>query len=219
MRESEVTESAATDPGVGGRPRAASMAPTWLEYLRPLRFDHWIKNLVVPVGSLLALAARRSYPDGADVAAILLAFVVSGLVSSVNYAVNEVLDAPFDARHPTKRDRPIPSDVSASAPSWRWPRGWRFWRSRSRGGFFLPPCSWARAPCSSPGSCTTSRPSGSRTGRTSTRSPNPSRIPFGSRSAGTRWRRAPANPPAGHRMGVRAFLMTGQAAGRAPAPR
>jgi len=109
MRESEVTEDAATDPAVAGRPRASSMAPTWLEYLRPLRFDHWIKNLVVPVGSLLALAARRSYPDGADVAAILLAFVVSGLVSSVNYAVNEILDAPFDARHPTKRDRPIPS--------------------------------------------------------------------------------------------------------------
>ena len=83
--------------------------PAWLEYLRPLRFDHWIKNLVVPVGSLLALAARRAYPDLGDVGAILLAFVVSGLVSSVNYAVNEVLDAPFDALHPTKRDRPIPS--------------------------------------------------------------------------------------------------------------
>ena len=38
-----------------------------------------------------------------------MAFVASGLVSSVNYTVNEVLDAPFDARHPTKRDRPVPS--------------------------------------------------------------------------------------------------------------
>src|SRR4029077_13291787 len=89
---------------------------TWLDYLRPLRFDHWIKNLVVPVGSLLALAARRSYPDGADAVAILLAFVVSGLVSSVNYAVNEILDAPFDAEHPTKRDRPIPSGRVRVAP-------------------------------------------------------------------------------------------------------
>ena len=83
--------------------------PVWLDYLRPLRFDHWIKNLVVPVGSLLALAARRVYPDVGEAGAMLLAFVVSGLVSSVNYALNEVLDAPFDARHPTKRDRPIPS--------------------------------------------------------------------------------------------------------------
>jgi 4-hydroxybenzoate polyprenyltransferase len=89
--------------------RAGLRGASWLEYLRPLRFDHWIKNLVVPVGSLLALAAQRSYPGWEDAGVILLAFVVSGLVSSVNYAVNEILDAPFDARHPTKRDRPIPS--------------------------------------------------------------------------------------------------------------
>jgi decaprenyl-phosphate phosphoribosyltransferase len=81
----------------------------WRDYLRPLRFDHWIKNLVVPIGSLLAFAAHRTIPDGHGVAAIGLAFVVSGLVSSVNYALNEILDAPFDARHPTKRERPIPS--------------------------------------------------------------------------------------------------------------
>lgn len=102
-------DSAATGTTAGGRPPEPTSMAGWLEYLRPLRFDHWIKNLVVPVGSLLALAARRSYPDVGDVVAILLAFVVSGLVSSVNYAVNEVLDAPWDARHPTKRDRPIPS--------------------------------------------------------------------------------------------------------------
>jgi 4-hydroxybenzoate polyprenyltransferase len=105
-----------TDVQPGGRalrrPAERSVGPrgaSWPEYLRPLRFDHWIKNLVVPVGSLLALAAQRSYPGGQDAGVILLAFVVSGLVSSVNYAVNEILDAPFDARHPTKRDRPIPS--------------------------------------------------------------------------------------------------------------
>lgn len=61
------------------------------------------------MGSLLALAAQRSFEGWSHVGAIILAFVVSGLVSSVNYAVNEVLDAPFDARHPTKRERPIPS--------------------------------------------------------------------------------------------------------------
>jgi len=99
----------ATKHPVRGRPSEWSSTPGWLEYLRPFRFDHWIKNLVVPVGSLLALAARHAYPDVGDLAAILLAFVVSGLVSSANYAVNEILDAPFDARHPTKRDRPIPS--------------------------------------------------------------------------------------------------------------
>ena len=116
MRETEVSEAAATEAAVGGRPRGSSAAPARLDYLRPLRFDHWIKNLVVPVGSLLALAAQGALPDAAALVAIVLAFVVSGLVSSVNYAVNEVLDAPFDARHPTKRDRPIPSGRVRVAP-------------------------------------------------------------------------------------------------------
>ena len=117
MRDAEVTGGAVTDPEVGGgRPRVSSAASTWLDYLRPLRFDHWIKNLVVPVGSLLALAAQNSYPDGEALTAILLAFIVCGLVSSVYYAVYVVLDAPFDAQHPTKRDRPIPSGLVRVAP-------------------------------------------------------------------------------------------------------
>jgi 4-hydroxybenzoate polyprenyltransferase len=98
-----------TDPRPDVRPPRPVAAAAWREYLRPLRFDHWIKNLVVPVGSLLGLAAERFNEGWGDGGMILLSFVVSGLVSSVNYAVNEVLDAPFDARHPTKRDRPIPS--------------------------------------------------------------------------------------------------------------
>ena len=116
MREPGVVDGAEADPAAAGPPSRSIAAAAWLEYLRPLRFDHWIKNLVVPVGSLLALAAHRSYPGAPDVGAILLAFVVSGLVSSVNYAVNEILDAPFDARHPTKRDRPIPSGRVRVAP-------------------------------------------------------------------------------------------------------
>src|SRR5215470_11337023 len=100
---------AATRSPAGHHPTEAASMAAWLDYLRPLRFDHWVKNLVVPVGSVLGLAARRSLPGIHDVDEILLAFVFSGLVSSVNYAVNEILDAPFDAQHPTKRDRPIPS--------------------------------------------------------------------------------------------------------------
>jgi 4-hydroxybenzoate polyprenyltransferase len=90
-------------------PTVTAPAGTWVDYLRPLRFDHWIKNAVVPVGSVLALVASRRTPDLELLVDIGLAFVVSGGVSSVNYAINEVLDAPFDARHPSKRHRPIPS--------------------------------------------------------------------------------------------------------------
>lgn len=90
-------------------PSAAPRSGTWSDYLRPLRFDHWIKNLVVPVGSVLALVAARVPPDWEAVWAAGLAALISGFVSSANYAINEVLDAPFDARHPVKRSRPIPS--------------------------------------------------------------------------------------------------------------
>ena len=70
-----MAEAASVGTTAAARPPGRATVATWLDYLRPLRFDHWIKNLVVPVGSLLALAARRSYPDGADAIAILLAFV------------------------------------------------------------------------------------------------------------------------------------------------
>ncbi len=100
MPEQELVETAV----MSGRP-----SRRWAAYLEPLRFDHWIKNLVVPVGSVLALVTARVGPTFARLDDWALAFVLSGLVSSVNYAINEVLDAPFDARHPRKRARPIPS--------------------------------------------------------------------------------------------------------------
>jgi 4-hydroxybenzoate polyprenyltransferase len=109
-RRSPNGAAATVGPGPRGRdPQGPIPRGSWIDHLRPLRFDHWIKNLVVPIGSLLALAARGSMPGPSEAAAILSAFVVSGLVSSVNYAINEVVDAPFDAAHPTKRHRPIPS--------------------------------------------------------------------------------------------------------------
>jgi 4-hydroxybenzoate polyprenyltransferase len=115
--ESAARTAPRVSTGAAGRPpRALPPGAAWLAYLRPLRFDHWIKNLVVPVGSLLALAALRAIPGPHDVLAMAVAFVVSGLVSSANYAINEILDAPFDARHPTKRDRPIPAGQVRVAP-------------------------------------------------------------------------------------------------------
>lgn len=100
MADQDVVGAAVVERTASGR---------WLDYAKPLRFDHWIKNLVVPVGSTLALVAHRTLPTPDVAGAIAVAFVLSGCVSSVNYAINEVLDAPFDARHPVKRNRPIPS--------------------------------------------------------------------------------------------------------------
>jgi 4-hydroxybenzoate polyprenyltransferase len=46
---------------------------------------------------------------GALASRIILGLLSVCLVASSNYTINEVLDAPFDRRHPTKYRRPVPS--------------------------------------------------------------------------------------------------------------
>jgi decaprenyl-phosphate phosphoribosyltransferase len=73
------------------------------------RFDHWVKNVFVLPGVVLALSVE--YPqDWTGFAVRLIAGMLSvGLIASSNYVINEVLDAPFDRCHPVKRYRPVPS--------------------------------------------------------------------------------------------------------------
>jgi decaprenyl-phosphate phosphoribosyltransferase len=94
-----------SDPGKG---RA-----TWRGHFAICRVDHWVKNVFVIPGAVTALAldhsAARSWTDlGLRVALGLLA---TCLVASSNYVLNEVLDAPCDRSHPTKRSRPVPSGL------------------------------------------------------------------------------------------------------------
>jgi 4-hydroxybenzoate polyprenyltransferase len=88
---------------------AEARTGSWRDYVEPFRVDHWIKNLVVPVGTTLALVSHHLAPDLDDIWDALVAFLISAAISSVNYSLNEILDAPFDARHPVKRARPVPS--------------------------------------------------------------------------------------------------------------
>jgi decaprenyl-phosphate phosphoribosyltransferase len=83
--------------------------PSLIAHLRIARFDHWVKNVFVIPGVLIALSV--SPPD--DIAAfwirVLLGFLSVGFVASSNYIINEVMDAPLDAKHPTKKFRPVPA--------------------------------------------------------------------------------------------------------------
>ncbi len=78
-------------------------------YLAVLRLDHWHKNLFTLLGSLGAIAYFHIPFSRIAWGWIALGLLLSCLLSSVNYAINEFLDASFDALHPTKRNRPIPS--------------------------------------------------------------------------------------------------------------
>ena len=83
-----------------------------IEYLRVLRLDHWLKNVFIFFGHLVAIAllpAEVPQDKLELVSRITLSLVPACLIASANYIINEILDAPFDRMHPTKRLRPVPA--------------------------------------------------------------------------------------------------------------
>jgi len=77
------------------------------DYIRIARVDHWVKNAFVLPGTVAALFVDRSRLASWSWAAFVLAIVAVCLISSSNYVLNEILDAPSDRAHPTKSDRPV----------------------------------------------------------------------------------------------------------------
>src|SRR4051812_42042106 len=81
-----------------------------LEYLKICRPDHWLKNIFIVFGHVVAWALALNFAvDGGLFGKAILSLVPACLVASANYILNEILDAPFDALHPTKRLRGIPA--------------------------------------------------------------------------------------------------------------
>ena len=74
-----------------------------------MRVDHWIKNVFVVPGAIVALSLDPDHRGWALAIRALLALLATGLVASSNYTLNEILDAPFDQHHPLKNRRPVPN--------------------------------------------------------------------------------------------------------------
>lgn len=86
------------------------MKPNYLlGHIEICRFDHWIKNVFILPGLLIAYSIYPQPINLQFLINILIGFLSAGLVASSNYVINEVLDAPFDALHPTKCQRPTPA--------------------------------------------------------------------------------------------------------------
>ena len=92
-----MSETAQTKTGFSGRLRA---------HLAIARLDHSIKNLFVLPGIIVPLSIYPKLLNRRLVETLLWAFVAITLVACSNYVLNEVLDAPFDRLHPTKKNRP-----------------------------------------------------------------------------------------------------------------
>jgi decaprenyl-phosphate phosphoribosyltransferase len=92
-----------------------------IEYLKVLRPDHWLKNVFIFFGHLVAIALLPAeVPQNTLelVSRIVLSLIPACLIASANYIINEILDAPFDRMHPTKRLRPVPSGTVKISILW-----------------------------------------------------------------------------------------------------
>lgn len=83
--------------------------PSIVGHLEILRIDHWVKNVFVLPGIVVALSVDRARLASWSWANFALGMLAIGLIVSSNYVINEILDAPFDRIHPTKSSRPVPA--------------------------------------------------------------------------------------------------------------
>ena len=74
-------------------------------YIEIARIDHWFKNAFMLLGVALAFFYQPNL-DAALAGRLALAVLLTCIVASSNYVINEYLDAEMDREHPTKCNRP-----------------------------------------------------------------------------------------------------------------
>ncbi len=85
---------------------SASLHQRLVAHLRITRLDHSIKQIFILPGILLAMAIAGRHIDVRLVVTLCIGLLSATFISSSNYVINEMLDAPFDRLHPTKKNRP-----------------------------------------------------------------------------------------------------------------
>lgn len=89
-------------------------------YIKALRLSRWPRSLAIYVGISAFFFLNRDLISSTPVLAVIwksiLAFVLTWAISSANYIINEIVDAPFDAFHPTKHNRPLISGEIKKIP-------------------------------------------------------------------------------------------------------
>lgn len=79
-------------------------------YIKIARPDHWIKNVFIMPGLVLAIIlSDKPVSVSESVVKLLAGFFATCFIASANYVINEWLDAEFDKYHPTKKNRPVVS--------------------------------------------------------------------------------------------------------------
>ncbi len=91
------------------------------EYITIARPDHWFKNGFMVLGIVIAFFIEPTLLKTNCYLTLVIAVIVTCLVSSSNYVINEILDAPGDKLHPEKKNRPVPTgriSISVAYAEW-----------------------------------------------------------------------------------------------------
>ena len=80
-------------------------------YVQALRLERWPRSAAILIGSAAFFFLHRDFVSSFSVPETAfrtaLAFLLTWAISTANYIVNEIVDAPTDIHHPVKRDRPL----------------------------------------------------------------------------------------------------------------
>ena len=81
------------------------------DYLHALRLERWPRSAAILIGSAAFFSLHQDFDSSFSVLETAfraaLAFLLTWAISTANYIVNEIVDAPTDIHHPVKRDRPL----------------------------------------------------------------------------------------------------------------
>jgi decaprenyl-phosphate phosphoribosyltransferase len=83
--------------------------PSLRGHIEITRIDHWIKNVFVLPGVVVALSLDPEQLTRGLLVRFGVGMLSTCLVASSNYVLNEVIDASTDVHHPTKFIRPVPA--------------------------------------------------------------------------------------------------------------
>jgi 4-hydroxybenzoate polyprenyltransferase len=80
-------------------------------YLKAMRLGRWPRSLAILSGVAAFFFLHRATTPATSVLSFtgktLFAFLITWAISTANYIINEIADAPYDVHHPSKRHRPL----------------------------------------------------------------------------------------------------------------
>lgn len=81
------------------------------KYFDALRLERWPRSLAIIPGVAALFVLQPELLKGRSIPELMLravaAFFLTLIISTANYIINEIADAPYDAFHPTKKHRPL----------------------------------------------------------------------------------------------------------------